>query len=573
MKIVAFLLRSSKGIVLIAVLAGGLSGLSSTALLGVINAQLTASAPSRLLLWAFIGLCVVVPLARITSELLLIRLGQDTILRLRMDLSRRILAVPLRRLEGLGPHRLLSTLTEDVATVSNVVSAVPIMCVNAAIAVGALVYLAWLSWEVFSIVAILVAIAVVGYQLPIVRAFGFLQRARELHDGLYDALRALIGGTKELKLHSGRREAFLTGELEATARAFKSQNVSGMKIYTLAASWGQLLVFVVVGVLLFGFGTRMGFDHATLTGYTITLLYIMTPLQLLLNSAPTFARANVTLARIEEMGLDLAADASDTGGQVAPGQGLSWKRVELVGVAHAYRREGEESEFCLGPIDLALTPGELVFVAGGNGSGKTTLAKILLGLYVPERGEIRCDGQAVTDENRDAYRQSFSAVFSDFYLFRNLIGLDGRSGDESARRYLRELRLADKVRIEDGKVSSTELSQGQRKRLALLAAYLEDRPIYVFDEWAADQDPVFKEVFYRQLLPALKGRGKTVVVISHDESFYDVADRMIKLEDGRIVADERRPAVQSGRFGADAGSALASGRPPVVEEVTQGARS
>jgi putative pyoverdin transport system ATP-binding/permease protein len=548
-KVVAFLLRSSKGVVLLAILAGVLSGLGSTALLGVINTKLTASSTPDALLWSFLGLCTLVPLTRILSELLLIRLGQDTILRLRMELSRRILTVPLRRLEELGSHRLLSTLTEDVATVSNVVTVVPNLCVNGAVALGALIYLAWLSWEVLAILAVLLVLAAIGYQLPIVRAFRYLQRARELHDGLYDCLRGLIGGAKELKLHSGRREAFLTGELEGTARDLKRQNVVGMEIYTLAASWGQLLMFVVVGTLLFGFGARMGFDHAILTGYTITLLYLMTPLQVLLNAAPTFARANVTLARIDKMGLDLAADMSDAAVPASDRQRL-WQKLELVGITHAYHREGEESEFCLGPIDLTLTPGELVFIAGGNGSGKTTLAKILLGLYVPERGEIRCDGQTVTDASRDAYRQGFSAVFSDFYLFRNLIGLDGRSGDESARLYLHELCLAHKVRIEDGKVSSTDLSQGQRKRLALLTAYLEDRPIYLFDEWAADQDPVFKEVFYRRLLAVLKARNKTVVVISHDEGFYDVADRLIKLEDGKIIADERRPAPPE-RFAAD----------------------
>jgi putative ATP-binding cassette transporter len=183
---------------------------------------------------------------------------------------------------------------------------------------------------------------------------------------------------------------------------------------------------------------------------------------------------------------------------------------------------------------MELTPGEIVFVTGGNGSGKTTYAKLLTGLYVPTTGEIRCNGIAVNDENRFAYRQNFSTVFFDFFLFDCLLGLDASEADVEIADYLTTLDLAHKVDVRKGLLSTTELSQGQRKRLALLTAYLENRPIYVFDEWAADQDPMFKDVFYYQLLPALKRRGKAVVVISHDDRYFEIADRTIKLDSGRV---------------------------------------
>jgi putative ATP-binding cassette transporter len=176
---------------------------------------------------------------------------------------------------------------------------------------------------------------------------------------------------------------------------------------------------------------------------------------------------------------------------------------------------------------------------GGNGSGKTTLAKLLIGLYSPETGEIRLDGRSITDENREQYRQSFSVVFTDFFLFDSLLGLDHINIDGDAQYYLEKLQLDQTVRVRDGVLSTINVSQGQRKRLALLTAYLEDRAIYLFDEWAADQDPVFKEIFYHQLLPELKARGKTVIVISHDDRYYHVADRIIKLDYGRIEYDRK----------------------------------
>jgi len=212
-------------------------------------------------------------------------------------------------------------------------------------------------------------------------------------------------------------------------------------------------------------------------------------------------------------------------------------------VTHVYRGEKDGDQFTLGTVNLMLLPGELVLLAGGNGSGKTTLAKILTGLYRPERGQIRLDGEVVDDDNLERYRQLFSAVFSDFYLFENLRGLSGGDLDAEAQNYLTLLQLEDKVRVTDGTLSTTELSQGQRKRLALLAAYLEDRHIYVFDEWAADQDPFYKDTFYYQLLPELRARGKTLFVITHDDRYYHLADYVVRLDEGRMHALEAPPSV------------------------------
>jgi putative ATP-binding cassette transporter len=234
--------------------------------------------------------------------------------------------------------------------------------------------------------------------------------------------------------------------------------------------------------------------------------------------------------------------------------------IELRGVTHTYHRERENSNFILGPVDLIVQPGELLFIIGGNGSGKTTLVKLLTGLYIPEEGEIRLNGQAVNDATREYYRRHFSVVFSDFYLFESLLGLDTRQIDKRARTYLSRLQLDHKVEVKNGVLSTTQLSQGQRKRLALLTAYLEDRPVYIFDEWAADQDPLFKEVFYLQLLPELKAQGKTVIVISHDDKYYQLADRIVKLDYGKVEYDRLLAEPILGRELTEAQSLTTAGR-------------
>lgn len=539
MKLFFFLLQYSRRTAVLAILAGVISGVCSTGLLAVLNAALQRNGlSSQSLVWAFVALCLILPLARLLSETLLVRLGQDALLELRMQLSRQILASPLRRLEEVGSARLLATLTDDVPVITNALLAIPIICINVAVFTGGLVYLGWLSWAVLLAVLCFMALGITTYQLSVIKALSYLRRAREHTDALLGHFRALTDGTKELKLHRRRREVFAEEVLQDTAKAFRRESLGGMLIYTAAASWGQALGFVVVGLLVFAL--PMWFDITTqvLTGYVIVLLFIMTPLQIVMNTLPNLGRANVAVGRVEELGLSLKKYAAEEQTAAENDLPTTWESLELRGVTHTYHSEEKGESFVLGPLDLTLRPGELVFLVGGNGSGKTTLAKLLIGLYAPESGEMLLDGQPITDENRDHYRQLFTAVFSDFYLFESLLGIDSPRLDEHAREYLSQLQLAHKVQVNGGVLSTTKLSQGQRKRLALLTAYLEDRPVYLFDEWAADQDPLFKQVFYYQLLPELKARGKTVLVISHDSHFYEVGDRVIKLDYGKIEYDQ-----------------------------------
>jgi putative ATP-binding cassette transporter len=344
----------------------------------------------------------------------------------------------------------------------------------------------------------------------------------------------LISGIKELKMHRARQQAFLEGPVAEAADAYQRTSFSSLHRYAATNSWSQGLYFIFIGAVLFGLVPGFDTDPSLLVGFTLVSLYMRAPMVQMLNALPTMARARVALRRIES--LDLAETARAGADPASVGESVV---VELRGVTHKYYREREDREFTLGPIDLRLESGELVFLAGGNGSGKTTLAKVLAGLYPPETGSISVDGRPVGEADRAAYREHFAFVFTDFHLFESLLGL-GRGGtnlDQRARIYLELLELDHKVEIAAGGLSTTELSQGQRKRLALLTAYLEDRPVYIFDEWAADQDPTFKDIFYRRLLPDLKARGKAVLAISHDERFFDVADRVIRLENGRVLAD------------------------------------
>src|SRR6476646_4651391 len=533
MQLLQFLVARSRQILFLAIIFGFLSGAFNSGLLALANAAISSpERKSALLLALFIGLCALAPLTRMVSEILLVSLGQDAVFSLRTELARQVLAVPLRQLEEVGAHRILSVLTDDIPNIANVVTAIPVLSINAGVVIGSLCYMGWLQWKLLLVVLGFMVLGIFSYYVGVSRAMAHLRRARGHDNNLQKHFRGLIHGIKELKLHQRHRNDFLSSALDEAAGQSRAANVSGLSIYSAASSWGQMLIFVMLGLLVFFLYPVLGRRPSVLTGFSLALLYVMSPLQVIMNSIPALARANVALGNAQSLGFELmrsAQPAENTSiAQIRP----IASHLELSGITYSYRQEDSADQFVLGPIDLSSEPGELLFIAGGNGSGKTTLAKLIVGLYAPESGKIRYDRSFVNDSNRDSYRQLFSAVFSDPFLFESLLGLEKSQLDERVREYLCWLQLDDKVTVKDGVLSTTELSQGQRKRLALLTCYLEDRPIYFFDEWAADQEPKFKELFYCSLLPELKGRGKTVIVISHDDRYYGVADRVVTLESG-----------------------------------------
>ncbi len=536
MTLLKFILRTCRGLVVATIGMALLSGACNAGLIALVNVALTRTgSPSHRLVWAFVALGLGKVVSLFLSQAVLAGFSQRAVAELRRDLIRKILAVPLRDLEQMGTSRILAALTDDVFNVTQALLAVPMVSVNLAILLGGAAYLGWLSWKMLAAIMIVIAGGAMGYLMVVSSALRFCRWAREEEDKLFGYFRALTDGIKELKLHRSRRRAFFSSNIESVTTSYQRHNVAAEIRFAAAQSWSHLLYFALIGLILFLAPSLANLSNRTLTGYVVTTLYLMGPLSGVLSSFSLFGRARVALQKVQEIGVSLAGHSTEDCPEHKAEKSRRFERLELCGVLHSYHRELEDSSFILGPIDLSFQPGELVFLVGGNGSGKSTLAKIITGLYLPEAGEIRLDGELVTNRNRDSYRQLFSAVFADFFVFDNLLGLDGADLDSRASGYLEQLHLKHKIRVTNGTLSTTSVSQGQRKRLALLTAYLEDRPFYLFDEWASDQDPHFKKVFYTQLLPDLKARGKTILVITHDDRYFDLADRIVKLDYGKLA--------------------------------------
>ena len=535
MNVIWLLLKASWLNVSIAILTGLISGGCSAMLISLINRAISDNSNGNLV-WYFAGLAILALLSGFVSQFLLIYLSQEAVYNLRLSLSRGILSTPLRNLEELGANRLLATLTDDVGTLSSTIFLIPFLCVDIAVVVGCLTYLSTISSTVFVVVFSFLVLMIGTVQLLLTKMRKFFDLAREEQDILFKHFRSITDGIKELKLHSLRRQEFFTEELQVSAEASRNYNMTALNTGAVAIGVGQLLFFMLMGLLLFALPKFVPVSTPVLSAYILTSTYLMSPFQNILQRLPALFRANTSVEKIERMGLALASQA-EINSTVKMPDTAQWETLELNRVIHSYPGEKEDSNFSLGELNLKFHPGQLVFIIGGNGSGKSTLAKLMTGLYIPESGKILLDGQPITEENREWYRQHFSAIYSDFYLFERLLGMTNHDLDKQAAEYLREFHLENKVQVKDGVLSTTALSQGQRKRLALLTAYLEDRPIYLFDEWASDQDPFFRDIFYKQLLPELKRRGKTVFVISHDDRYFDLADRAIKLDYGKVEYD------------------------------------
>jgi putative ATP-binding cassette transporter len=529
-----YLYLHSRGLLIFATAVGLISGLCGTFLAMMISRTVSGEPKTVMLAVAFFLACLLQVSSKSLSDILMLKLAQDAVARLRVTISEKLLATSQRRLQELGKPGLLVIATRDVDIFIQALLTVPILFGNGIVLLTCLGYIAWLSWTVFLTFLVTLVVGVLAFSAAERKPLRELMHVREQVDTMYRYFRDLIEGSRELQLNRQRGAMFIHQVIRPGAEKYRDTYMRSMSGYLWVVNVGNILFYAVIGVVLFVVPLWSSESNETLTRVTMMLLFLIRPISDIMNLLPNARQGEIALSRIRQLDSDLDQPELPllAAAAAAPEPAPAHWQISLSQLQHRYVNESERS-FQLGPIDLSLDAGEILFIVGGNGSGKTTLAMLLLGLYEPEQGQISLNGVPIGAHNVADYRSLFSAVFADFHLFEQLLTI-GEEQEERARHYLRLLEMESKVQIVDGAFSTTDLSTGQRKRLALLVAYLEDRAIYVFDEWAADQDPVFKRVFYTVLLPDLKRRGKTVVIITHDDAYFSCADRVVKLEAGKL---------------------------------------
>jgi cyclic peptide transporter len=461
----------------------------------------------------------------------LIKITFDIIYDLRMRLVEKIFNTSYQKFEKIERGRVLATLNDDTNQISQAANILVMLVTSIITIIGAFIYLAALAFWATAITLLVVFSVAALYYVVTMKTNILFEQARDTQNVFMGLLNGLLDGFKELTMHYNKRTEYKK-DVGNSVDEFRRKLRFALIKFVNAFLIGESLLIIILGAVGFGI-PRIFPDISTLTimSFIMVLLYLIGPFNMLLRSIPQIVQMRVSWFRIQKFSKDVPANIDPSA--IAPPK----EEIELVenikaeNVMFEYKSETEIERFTVGPLDFEANKGEIIFIIGGNGSGKTTLGKLLTGLYIPEKGCIKINGQEKANYQLGEY---FSVIFSDYHLFEKLYNVDLSDREAEIQKYLKLLRLEEKVELEDNAFSTVDLSGGQRKRLALLQCYLEGHPIYLFDEVAADQDPGFRKFFYRNLLQRMKEEGKIVIAITHDDHYFDVADRIIKMDMGKI---------------------------------------
>jgi cyclic peptide transporter len=510
-----------------------LSGSANAVIIFLISGSLFAPIKLGYMVYFFLLAVGLYLLGRKVVQTKLTELTFDIVYDMRMNLIEKIFYTSYQKFEKMDRGRVFSTLNDDTGQVGNSANIFVTLLTSMITTFGVFLYLSTIAfWATLVTLSVIIMIATI-YYIVSQKAQVYLEEARDTRDVYMRLLNGLIDGFKELSIHFNKKKQY-RGDVEKSTQEFRDKTTVGIVKFINAFMIGESMLVILLGSV--AFAVKELFPEIslfTLMSFIMALLYLIGPVNGILGSIPAIVQLRIAWNRVKGFIKDIPANMTQEDIDNLKLNVPSVERIEAKGVVFQYEGEDDDKPFGLGPIDFEAKSGEAVFIVGGNGSGKTTFAKILTGLYVQDEGSLKVDGEEVNSYQLGEY---FSTVFSGYHLFEKLYNIDlsAENKRKEGEKYIDMLNLQDKVSLEEDSFSTIDLSGGQRKRLALLQCYLEDCPIYLFDEVAADQDPEFRRFFYRELLTRMKEKGKIVIAITHDDHYFDVADRVIKFDMGKL---------------------------------------
>jgi putative ATP-binding cassette transporter len=519
----------------------GVSGLSNAMLLAVINHAAYSVSADGMNIQMFVLFIITIAIY-VLSQGYILRVSsievEKIIARLRVSLSDKIRQADLQALEHLGRSQIYGVMNNDTLTISQTTTPMILAGQGAILVLFSMGYLFYLSQLAFVLTLVIVGAGVVVHTANKAQLASEMERAAARENEFYDVLTHLIDGFKEVKVNAARGKDLFAHLKEIAGQVATLKTKTAVR-YADKYIFSQVLFYLLIGAMVFIVPSITTVEADDIQQITASILFIIGPLSMAISAYPAFRTADHSVQNILRLERELiraqsSAVAKNGNGAVAP----PFETIEMKGIRFSYTDSEGRPAFGVGPLDFTLRRGEIVFIVGGNGSGKSTFLKLLTSLYYPESGTISVDGVDVKAIGAQNYRELYSVIFSDYHLFERLYGT-AKVEDRRVYDLLRLMQIDQKTTWADGRFQNTDLSTGQRKRLALIISLLEEKSIYIFDEWAADQDPAFRQFFYESLLPEMKRLGKTIVAATHDDRYFHVGDRTLKMEVGQFVsADE-----------------------------------
>jgi len=464
-----------------------------------------------------------------------ITIVEEIIEKTRYRILQKIRNTDLLLFEQMDSGRIYSTLSTDAVTIS----------MSAAVAINAgssmvmlafiIIMIGTLSIHALLITGSMILLAVLYYLRKSGNVGNELFEATEKENLFYDNLNGVLQGFKEFKLNRDKSDDFYKKELAEIIADTAKIRVKAGKTLNHSILVGQTFLFFTIAGLLFLLPAIKPTDISIIGAIVPVILFAAGPLGEIVVAIPAISKAQAAIFNIRQLESEIDAGISKTEEQAEcnPLNAVSLEKISFSDVSFQYPVRGSRA-FKIQPFDFELSPGEIVFIVGGNGSGKSTFLKLLTGLYFGKTGTVSLNGNEINMNNIADFRNLFSTIFTDFFLFKRILGIESIDM-KSVDKMLEEFELAGKTDIKDGVITNINLSTGQKKRLALIIATLDDKPVCIFDEWAADQDPVFRKYFYDVILPDLKKKGKAIVAVTHDDHYFDRADRVFEMEYGKLV--------------------------------------
>jgi cyclic peptide transporter len=481
----------------------------------------------------FMGLLLVSYCCRRYFQGYLIRMSNVLLFDLEVSILERIKNTSFEVFRNFDQARIYTAM-QDIKVISQLPRLFIDMLNNSIIVLISLIYLFFISLPAALCIVAGAVVLILLYYLQNKKVRGFLMTAREMENAFYRYLNDLIYGFKEVKMDRFRNANIFGRYLKTNREDARSLEVKAARVYMtneLTGSYGWMLL---MGVLVFLLPSFTDITPGVTARFIVVILYLMAPVSMILGALPFVSKVFIALRRIDSFSQDIDNHASHPVSEDIPVKYAHTEDQPLLSfekVTYQYGTDG----FSTGPLNIDIFKGETIFITGENGSGKSTFLLLLSGLLSPHRGALSFRGSPVTDSCIDHYRNHISVVFVDGWLFsENYNDFSFDDDNELVLEWLEMMKLSPSLVL---KKSDTPrgLSKGQQKRLALVFALLENKDVLILDEWAAEQDPQFRSYFYTVVLDRLRALGKTIIAVTHDDKYFNCADRVISFEKGVMV--------------------------------------